>query len=744
METAEEKAQEKRKSYIGQTKKKTEEVKRSHYSRVSEIEDKSKESPEPGIKIELAESAVPEVPGKPKDVEKEEESKNESEKENSEHEEKAPKPEPVLQAIVEPVTVPIQIPDPVKREVISAPIDTTSYGCLHFYEKYPCSIIIMIFLFSLACAGWTYFSSGITYSSPTDRDFLVRNSDTTRLYDRVYIAQQTIDQMVAPPIQKQTEVNQAWTTHLIVVSKIGKSVFSQENIKCIRRVANEIRNLDGIENFCLKDKGDPTECSPIEFMRGVVFSFGDQTEDKDIQNELSVLQQFQENRGYLERDITMASTYSNLTRVIFRFASPITGDGNNYVDANDRASTQEASFLQFSQTMSDFVASVNDPELQFYIYSDVLYQGIYVNQLYDDAKFIIYTIIFLFLYFWIRCQSFFMALAGVVQVVLSFPIAYVFYGPLFGINYIGVVHVIAVYIGLVVSVENMIIFISHWRHSKRDRESKKFLRKRLAFAMEKSFGSITTSTIVTVCAFCSAGISQIVPIASFGYAMAIILTINYFLLLTFYPCVLLFYWKYLRKLFDCIDIVRKLVNPTHEKYLEAKIESKKFHSEGNSSSEKEGSAPEKKKPANPKLGLIETFFENYFAPLISKIGILILIAFLGWLIFVIYLDAKTPTITKLEELLPNSYAIILARENVQTSFGFGDGDENVVVRFVYGINTVDTSNVSYFDVNSLGTIVWDNTFNLSTPAAQTFLSSMCLNLKNVNFGFKIFIRIRRM
>jgi len=659
-----------------------------------------------------------------------------------------------IQKSKESVDVPIElIIDKIEREVISNnDPDHRTHGCLHMYEKHPCIIIIMVLVLSISCAVWVLATNQIKYSPPNERDFLVRNKYTTKLFDAVWLAQTAVYNMQSTPVRKQAQVNDEWTTHLLVVSKVGKTVFSQENIKLIRRIADQLRSMDGIEQYCLKDKTPSilsgSTCSPIEFMRGVVFSFGDDMEDDDVQNKLKDLLSFPENRAYLIKDITLTNTYSNITRVIYKFAMPISTSNSDFIDRYDRAEEQEDQFKQFSLKMKSFVDSVEDPELKFYLYSDALYEYIYIDSITDDSEFLSYSLIFLFCYLWFRCKSFFLAITGFFQVLLSFPIAFMLYKPLFGINYIGVVHIIAVYIGLVVSFENIIIFIGNWRHSKRYKDHRKFLRYRMYYTVQKSFGAITSSSIVTAIAFVSTGFCEIIPISSFGFAMALIIFVNYVLLYTYFPCVLLFYWKYLRKLCDCIDWIRKLVNPRDEKYKMARKKSLAYKGQLSDSDELHSSSGKNvmyrrssvtgsvdaKPIPNPRLGALEYCLENCYAVTIYKMSIAFIVALVILLIVMIYLATLIPGVSKPEQLLPDSFDIWSSRELVKEAFGYGEGDDNIVVRFVYGIQEVDSSDIEFYDSDNLGKIVWDPKFNMAAQASQKHLIDTCWLLKNVFFG----------
>lgn len=304
------------------------------------------------------------------------------------------------------------------------------------------------------------------------------------------------------------------------------------------------------------------------------------------------------------------------------------------------------------------------------------------------------------------------------------------YTPLFRSKYLGAVHLIVIYVSCIFATENIIIFMGNWRHSKRYKQYRKSMRTRLEYTVKQSLGTITSSTIVTVLVFCSAGFSKIVSISSFGYSMGLVTFVNYVLLHTFFPSMLIFYWKYLRKLFDCVDCVRRLVNPRPEKYRIARLVNLVNKGQVELSVEDDDQSITKSDD-EPKFGMAEKLFYNFYKGAMSSLAIIGLVIFLGLLITMIYFSTKVKRMTRPEQLLPERYDVSYAREIVMDQFGYGEGTNNVVVRFVFGIKGVDRTNVEYYDQDNLGQVIWDTNFNLNDRVTRTNLEVFCKNLRDV-------------
>jgi hypothetical protein len=616
--------------------------------------------------------------------------------------------------------------DKPRRVIIADEIDNETYGCLHMIIKYPCFIAGIIILLAAICTIWIFVIGQVEFGTTDTRDFLKQNEYTYKMYDSINLARDEM-RLKSPNMEPES----FWTTHLVITLKKGETVFTQENIKVIRRIAAQIRSMNETEDFCLKDipkeggdfKGTP--CKDDEFMRSLIFSLGEDVEESELRKRLAIEQTKPETRGYVHKSFSGAILQSNITRIIFYY-----GTQSGAVTDDD-----ENRFKKYSLKVEAFIKSIVDPELNFYLFSEALYEEIYINSVKDDCEYLSYCGIFLFCYLWFRTKSFFLTICGFVQVLISLPISYMLYTPLFRSKYLGAIHLIVVYVGCIVATENLIIFMGHWRHSKCYKQYRKSMRTRLEYTMKQSLGAITSSTIVTVLVFCSAGFSKIVSISSFGYSMALVTFVNYILLHTFFPSMLIFYWKYLRKLFDCVDCVRKLVNPRPEKYRIARLVNlaNKGQIELSIQSDQEEQEDE------PKLGVAEKIFYKLYRSAISKLAILGLAIFLGLIITMIYFSTKVKRMTRPEQLLPGKYDVTYTRGIVMDQFGYGEGTNNVVVRFVYGIEGVDRSDVEYYDQNNLGQVKWDTTFNLNLEATRIQLENFCRSLRNV-----IFLIINRM
>lgn len=615
-----------------------------------------------------------------------------------------------------------------RRVIIAEEIDNETYGCLHMITKYPCFIAGIIVFLAGICTVWIFVTGQVEFGTTDVRDFLKQNEYTYKMYDSINLAR---DEMWLRSSRMEPE--SFWTTHLVVTIKKGDTVFTQENIKVIRRIAAQIRSMEGTEDFCLKDVAKDSgedfrsrPCNDNEFMRSIIFSLGDDVEEKEIKDKLADFQSKPENRAYFHKTVSAANVQSNITRIIFYY-----GTQSGHVSSDD-----ETRFKKYSLQVEEFVRSINDPELNFYLFSEALYEEIYIDSVKDDCEYLSYCGIFLFCYLWFRTKSFFLTICGFVQVLVSLPISYMLYTPLFRSKYLGAIHIIVVYVGCIVATENLIIFMGHWRHSKRYRQYRKSMRTRLEYTMKESLGAITSSTIVTVLVFCSAGFSKIVSISSFGYSMGLVTFVNYILLHTFFPSMLIFYWKYLRKPFDCVDCVRRLVNPRPEKYRIARLVTLANKGQIELSAESQ-ELPQSQIDEAPKFGVAEKLFYKLYRSGIYRLAILGLAIFLGLLITMIYFSTKVKRMTKPEQLLPSTYDITFARELVMDQFGYGEGTNNVVIHFVYGIRGVNRNDVEYYDQNNLGVVEWDESLSIKAATTRSQLSAICYDLKNVRLGVRV-------
>ena len=630
-----------------------------------------------------------------------------------------------------------------KRVIINNQADDKTHGCYHLFVKHPFFIIFLILFIGLTSGIWLFKVEPFVYDAISLRQFLRQENTTYEMYDSINLARKEMlksDDFMTP--------EDSWTTHLVITHKSSNKIFTQENVKVIRRIVAQIRAHNDTENFCIKyvnkkdkESYDKSKCDRDNFMKGIIFTIGMEVEDSEMIKKLSDLTQDPENRAYVKKNNDGVYVNSNITRVIFYYGSV----NNEITDEEERA------FKEYSKSIKDFAESIVDPELKFYIYSDILYQEEYVESVKDDCEYLCYSLAILFVYLWFRSKSLFVTICTFVQVIISLPIAYIMYAYIFRVKYLGAIHIIAIYVTLIITIENAIIFTGNWHRSKRLRKQKHSIKERLNYTMSKSLGAITLTTIISSLIYFASVFSKALSIASFGSSMLALTIINYGFFYSFFPCSLIFYWKYIRKLFDYVDCIRKLVNPRPESYKNARLvtqynkgqidindsnsDDDEILDEEEKKRKNESKIQEELKIKNLKQSFIEYMFAKCYGVILTKLAIVMLAVFLGLMITMIYFCTKVTPMKRPEDLLPSKYGVSYARNVVMDEFGNGEGTNNVIVHFVFGIDRVDRSNVPYYDPDNLGDIVWSSgatELKYNTNVHNT-LKNFCDKLKNVIF-----------
>lgn len=70
----------------------------------------------------------------------------------------------------------------------------------------------------------------------------------------------------------------------------------------------------------------------------------------------------------------------------------------------------------------------------------------------------------------------------------------------------------------------------------------------MAFTFRRASRSMLATSSTTGAAFLATGLSKIMPISSFGFFAGILIPVNFLLVITFYPAILMIYVKYTSKM----------------------------------------------------------------------------------------------------------------------------------------------------------------------------------------------------
>ena len=114
-------------------------------------------------------------------------------------------------------------------------------------------------------------------------------------------------------------------------------------------------------------------------------------------------------------------------------------------------------------TLADAETAFDDVEV-LYFWPVISFKE-FLSILLHDGLLAIGSIVFVFFYLWIHSGSAFLAMAGMLHVMMSFPLAFLLYRYLFGIMPFYILSFLSIYIILAIGADDIFVYMDAWRQS---------------------------------------------------------------------------------------------------------------------------------------------------------------------------------------------------------------------------------------------------------------------------------------
>lgn len=331
------------------------------------------------------------------------------------------------------------------------------------------------------------------------------------------------------------------------------------------------------------------------------------------------------------------------------------------------------------------------------------------------------SVILVFGVAYIHTKSSIMAAAAMFMMIMTLPIAALFYQGVFRILYFEFLHILVIYLVLGIGADDIFVFKDTFCHivkaefpfSRGGRLTEEQEVKALSLTFQRAGVAIFNTSFTTALAFLSCSVSKCMPMRTCGwYAAACIVTL-YVLTLTYFPPVLLFWHRRLQSKRCCCPSFgqRELaVAPEGEK-LDIK----------------------------ESQGLVEMFFERVYIPVMSKKVGSVRIYALGFFLImlgvavqgVIFASQLTPPRSE-EVWFPGNHMLLSLQEFMADSFYTPAFENYAVITIFFGIAGLDRSGIDVYNPGAyIGKPIFDNGFDLTTSEAQAGLLSICSKVKDI-------------
>ena len=338
------------------------------------------------------------------------------------------------------------------------------------------------------------------------------------------------------------------------------NVFTQKNLRDIQKTEKNFAEVQNIQKYCLLSENSQNCSEPesvIRFFDGTYAQDFPQLNDPDFTNisfilsEANKLPRFQRTiKRYLAKDATITPTEarSTITRSLIPFGWPLEGFSNDSDRDDDQKKKFDTFFKDEIMPKGDDLFSDGVGDMSF-SYGSASIVGLWISrQVIFDLALAVGSFTFIGVFMAIQTGSIWITGWTIFSILTGFCEANLLYRVILDFRYVGVFHVLAVFIVLGIGADDVFVFVDTWKETAH--HSYKSLAHRMSDCYRKAAMAMLFTSLTTAIAFFVSASSPFLGIYSFGVFSGVLIIVNYCSVITFLPCVVLMYHKHFEK-FKC-------------------------------------------------------------------------------------------------------------------------------------------------------------------------------------------------
>ncbi|CAI2362894.1 unnamed protein product [Moneuplotes crassus] len=640
-------------------------------------------------------------------------------------------------------------------------------------------VVLATIVFAIVMTVTCIALGGFELSDEHDRDYMVWDSIQMKNWDMLELSKEAVQTNYAGGIQplRTTSIDK-WTTSITFECKNCSTILTADYIKEMYAVEQAIISDANFANFCLAVSSTDSSCdmsrSYYSFSKNFASNINTLTQadvDTYLANIRASESLYFQNNVFMETQFTQNNTISQKARAIYVFAGPIEIDGKRWKTYTDDEAGQEEKMADFSLDLEKRFKTVNT-SLKVQLYNRAWANYKEAETTINDFSLIIVSFTFVFIYVSFHLKSIFLASCAMAAIAFSYPISICLTRFVFQISFFQSLNLVAVFVILGISADNVFVFTDAWQQSGTysplnpdDEDRHNNFQPRMNYTWKKATKAISTTSLTTAIAFLATGFSKIMPISAFGYFASTLVIVNYLFAIVTFPACLIIFERYLsdkcryRKFIGdvCTRMINKCRKPkvprTHNQsessehvendnveQIRANMSQQNDGGEEEQDLEQQERIVRKQSKAeelpehehntlNSERG-IEYFFRVYWNNWINKAKIIILV-FVGiWAVLAIWRITQFEPATEVIQMLPDSHYVTKLTNSLRNDYNTGENDNTIQISFVWGVKGINKDGVSSWDAADRGKIIWDDTFDMSSPTNQQRILTICDDLLN--------------
>lgn len=576
----------------------------------------------------------------------------------------------------------------------------------------------------------------------TGDTFVITSSATARKalgyeYAQVDVASPLLDEDVRQ--HPQTEFNGFVSWYFLLkgsAKRDGSSIFERDNLQDILDLERAVYGAEGFTEHCITDFQLPgsdvdPQCARPRFTffnlfldrslnSSAYFSTIDsyelpdqETIDLIVANVSTIIERNPDSPlGYfVGAEFSVDNPTTSIGRTELLLGAPLEGFNN----ADVAAAKQEDQAAKWAvKHVKGKLDSFSSPEVEVLYFGTGLTEAVFNEVLLNDGLFTFGALAFVWIYMTYHTRSLMLSSFGMLQILMALPLAFFVYRVLFQNDQLSVLSVLSLFLLAGIGADDIFVFLDAWKQAPGYIPGIDGVH-RLSWSYRRSVTAMLWTSLTTGAAFLANGISIIPAIADFGVFMCIIVVANYALVITFFPALVVIWFKWFGEKQEQKDMDRR---KTRREDKEAELRSMSGGEEGSDSGDEDP-----KKKLYDSMRPLERFFHFQMANFLNTHRPFVL-AFFGVLIIIfVSFAAQLEPDDEPTQFVPKDFPILRyidARDErflqlSQTSLD--DTIQSVVlITFVWGLAPPYVSG---------GHAVFDEDFDMSSPEVQEYLLEVC-------------------
>jgi len=411
--------------------------------------------------------------------------------------------------------------------------------------------------------------------------------------------------------------------------------------------------------------------------------------------------------GY-DKGFSAANPVSQFSRGILYWGGPLA----NYKSETEAKDNRNAFIIDNYLSRMDIEANLDKhPSINTYYLMRSITGEVILDTVITDALLALFS--FLFIFFWLRVNtgSWFLAAIGFFEIFFSIPISWFLFSVVFRIDYFGTLNSLAIFIVAAIGADDIFIFMDAYKLSKlRDPENLVDMETRMSWVYRRTGTAMAITSATTCSAFLCTLITPLTSIQSFGIFAAIVIFIDYALVMSlFCTAVVIYHDRYEERApFGCCCPCDEM-SPSNTEIARKELEEYEIDDD------------------DP----VSRFFRNKVSGFVKKRLNRIVLGFLFaiWVSITIWQATVLEPTEEAEQFLSEDNPLQKSITILNSEFPTADDDKGLRVYYAWGLGEVSRDGVNLLlDPEFFGEPTFESTFDFNAQC-QTELLTFCEKLK---------------